>query len=63
MALADDPVLDAFLHYMFDEGDRVKFERDPDIIEVQPVSYSSERRDAHVARNHSGLEAERGGDA
>ena len=53
---------DPFLHMMFDEGDVVKFERDPDIIEVTPVSYSSERRDAHVDGTDTGLERDRGGD-
>ena len=54
--------MERFYQMLFEEGQVVKFARDPDIVEVQPVSYSSERRDAHVARDHTGLAEERDGD-
>ena len=36
----DDAFLEIFLNLMFDEGEDIRYETDPDIVEVQPVSYS-----------------------
>ena len=44
--------IDSFLKFLFDEGETVKFERDPDIIEVEPIAASTDRSDAIFAASN-----------
>ena len=40
-----DNFIEVFLKILFDEGESVRYERDPDIIEVQSISEARERID------------------
>lgn len=38
-----DSGVSVFLEMLFDEGEKVKWEQDPDIIDVEPLESSTER--------------------